>query len=70
MDLSEIAKSLSENSMVVSSRICVRRFGNMKMEKRFELTAKEMKLHQEALAYARQHSEASSRGTCLCPPTF
>jgi hypothetical protein len=35
----------------------------MKMEKRFELTAKEMKLHQEALTYARQHREAE-RGLC------
>jgi hypothetical protein len=35
----------------------------MKMEKRFELTAKELKLHNEALAYARKHREAEE-GLC------
>jgi hypothetical protein len=35
----------------------------MKMEKRFKLTAKELKLHNEALTYARQHREAE-QGLC------
>jgi predicted restriction endonuclease len=35
----------------------------MKMEKRFVLTAKELKLHNEALTYARQHREAE-QGLC------
>jgi hypothetical protein len=35
----------------------------MKMEKRITLTAKELKLHEEACAFARQHSE-SEHGLC------